>query len=106
MWKASGFVLLGLIFVAWIGSTAWTLGEERARSTPTQRPVAQAPGTKSAAPRPAPATAEKPETANQHVLPGRWVSRCVSEGRSSTLDCVVEQSAVVTQTGQLLVQVT
>jgi invasion protein IalB len=80
---------------------------------PAQRPTAQAQAQaqkpKPAAPAAPPAAAQpaSPATAdNQNVLPSRWVSRCVSDGRIGTPDCAVEQSAVVTQTGQLLASVT
>jgi invasion protein IalB len=39
------------------------------------------------------------------VLPSHWTSRCVSEARNGNVDCVVEQSAVVTKTGQLLADI-
>jgi len=78
---------------------------------PGQHPAAQAQKPKPASPAapqaavPAPPTAAAPAD-NQTVLPSHWVSRCASEGRSANLDCAVEQSAVVTQTGQLLASVT
>jgi invasion protein IalB len=56
-------------------------------------PVAQA--------TPAPAAAEG---ANTSAPPG-WVARCSSASRSSSLECAIEQSAVLTKTGQLIVLV-
>jgi invasion protein IalB len=56
-------------------------------------PVAQA--------TPAPAAAEG---ANTPVPPG-WVARCSSASRSAPLECAIEQSAVLTKTGQLIVLV-
>ena len=54
-------------------------------------PVAQA--------TPAPAAAEG---ANTPAPPG-WVARCSSASRSAPLECAIEQSAVLTKTGQLIV---
>jgi len=67
---------------------------------------AQAPKTKNnAAPlaqaTPAPAAAEG---ANTSAPPG-WVARCSSASRSAPLECAIEQSAVLTKTGQLIVLV-
>lgn len=56
-------------------------------------PVAQA--------TPAP-TAAAAEGANASAPPG-WVARCSSAGRGAPLECAIEQSAVLTKTGQLIV---
>ena len=56
-------------------------------------PVAQA--------TPAPPAATS-ENANTPAPPG-WVARCSSMSRSATLECAIEQSAVLTKTGQLIV---
>jgi invasion protein IalB len=63
----------------------------KAKSTAT--PVAQA--------TPAPAAAEG---ANASAPPG-WVARCSSASRGAPLECAIEQSAVLTKTGQLIVLV-
>jgi invasion protein IalB len=65
---------------------------------------AQAP--KKAAPAPAhtPAPAASPAPAEQPPAPG-WVSRCNSAGRETPLECAVEETAVLTKTGQLIVLV-
>ena len=57
-------------------------------------PVAQA--------TPAPGAAD--ETANAPASPG-WVARCSSANRGAPLECAIEQSAVLTKTGQLIVLV-
>jgi invasion protein IalB len=60
------------------------------------------PATTAAAPeQPAAAAAE-----GQDVLPSHWTSHCISEARNTNVECAVEQSAVVTKTGQLLADVT
>jgi invasion protein IalB len=86
------------------GSLAHAEPAAKAPTAPAQKSAPKAPA-------PAPATARAPEAkpqdlGNQNALPGRWTARCSSEGRTATLDCVVEQSAVMTQTGQLLLAIT
>jgi len=64
-----------------------------------------------AAPAPAPAHSPTPQTspspeqqAAQPPAPG-WVARCSSAGRDTPLECAVEETAVLTKTGQLIVLV-
>jgi invasion protein IalB len=52
---------------------------------------------------PAP-TAAAAEGANASAPPG-WVARCSSASRAASLECAIEQSAVLTKTGQLIVLV-
>jgi invasion protein IalB len=66
----------------------------RAKSNAT--PVAQA--------TPAPAAAAT-EGANTPAPPGGWIARCSSASRGAPLECAIEQSAVLTKTGQLIVLV-
>ncbi|MEH2533522.1 invasion protein IalB [Bradyrhizobium sp. AZCC 1588] len=66
---------------------------------------AQALKTKNAAPaaQPTPVpTAGPAEGANTSAPPG-WVARCSSASRGAPLECAIEQSAVLTKTGQLIV---
>jgi invasion protein IalB len=46
----------------------------------------------------------EPAPANTPPPPG-WAARCTSAGREAPLECAIEQSAVLTKTGQLLVLV-
>lgn len=102
----STFIVAVLVSVFSIGSALVAQAEPAAKSPPAQRPP-KAATPAPAAPPPPPAPEAKPQNpGGQNVLGGRWTSRCSSEGRSATLDCVVEQNAVVTQTGQLLLAVT
>ncbi|WP_065753105.1 invasion associated locus B family protein [Bradyrhizobium paxllaeri] len=65
-----------------------------------QAPKAKnAPATAQAAPPPAAATADG---ANAPAPPG-WIARCSSANRSAPLECAIEQTAVLTKTGQLIV---
>ena len=95
----STFIVAALVSVFSIGAALDAQAEPAAKSPPAQRPPkAATPAPTSAAPTPPPPAQEaKPQNAGgQNVLGGRWTSRCSSEGRSATLDCVVEQNAVVT----------
>ena len=60
-------------------------GQPQAQATPTPTP----------SPSPSPAAAPGP------AQPG-WIARCSSPGRDAPLECAMEQSAVLTKTGQLV----
>jgi invasion protein IalB len=53
---------------------------------------------------PTPQAAPSPDQAAQPPPPG-WISRCSSAGRNAALECAVEETAVLTKTGQLIVLV-
>jgi invasion protein IalB len=55
-----------------------------------------------AAPSPTPAPQADAAPANTPAPPG-WVARCSSASRDAPLECAVEQTAVLTKTGQLIV---
>ena len=67
---------------------------------------AQAPKAKNAQPvaqaTPAPTPAASEGAAASAPPPG-WIARCSSGRRSSSLECAIEQSAVLSKTGQLIV---
>ena len=68
---------------------------------------AQAPKTKNAAPAqavPSPAPSQPPDAANTPPQPG-WIARCGSTSRDAPLECAMEETAVLTKTGQLIVLV-
>jgi invasion protein IalB len=52
------------------------------------------------APAPAPSQAENPPANNPAA---GWIVRCTSAGRDAPLECAMEQTAVLTKTGQLIV---
>ncbi|WP_371419293.1 invasion associated locus B family protein [Bradyrhizobium sp. CCBAU 051011] len=62
---------------------------------------AQAPRAKNPSPV-AQATPAAAEGANMPAPPG-WIARCSSASRGAPLECAIEQSAVLTKTGQLIV---
>jgi len=63
---------------------------------------AQAPKAKNNAAQATPAPTAASEGANASAPPG-WVARCNSASRGAPLECAIEQSAVLTKTGQLIV---
>jgi invasion protein IalB len=73
-----------------------------------QTPQAPAPKAKAAprsaqaTPSPTPAPQADAAPANTPAPPG-WVARCSSPSRDAPLECAVEQSAVLTKTGQVIV---
>jgi invasion protein IalB len=71
-----------------------------------QVPKKGAPAAPAPAHTPAPAASSSPaeQQAAQPPAPG-WVSRCSSLGRDAALECAVEETAVLTKTGQLIVLV-
>ena len=82
-------------------ATAVALGSIGASQA--QAPKAKA-APKAAQSTPAPAAATQAETApgNAPAAPG-WVARCTSASRDAPLECAIEQTAVLTKTGQVIV---
>jgi len=56
------------------------------------------------APAPSPSTPQAEAPANATAQPG-WSSRCTSASRDAPLECAIEETAVLTKTGQLIVLV-
>jgi invasion protein IalB len=106
---ASKLIVAGIVPATVFGITLLAYGQSAPSSA--QHPAAQthqvkpAPPSAASASPPAPAAAADAHAAD-NVLPSRWTSRCASEARSAALDCAVEQSAIITQTGQLLASIT
>ena len=63
-----------------------------------QTPKAKGQAPTQATPTPSPSTAPAP------AQPG-WAARCSSPGRDAPLECAIEQNAILTKTGQLVVLV-
>jgi len=63
---------------------------------------AQAPKAKNAPPVAQATPAPTADGANMSAPPG-WVARCSSANRGAPLECAIEQTAVLTKTGQLIV---
>jgi invasion protein IalB len=68
---------------------------------------AQAPKAKGAAPAPAPqaTSAPAPQADPNAPPPPGWVARCAAASREAPLECAIEETAVLTKTGQLIVLV-
>ena len=65
---------------------------------------AQAPKAKGPPPSPVVPSTSSQEASNAPPQPG-WVARCASASREAPLECAVEETAVLTKTGQLIVLV-
>ena len=75
-----------------------------------QQPPAPAPKAKAAAPKAAQATptpSPSPQTDAAPAAPPQpgWIARCASASRDAPLECAIEQNAVLTKTGQVIVVV-
>jgi invasion protein IalB len=69
-----------------------------------QTPKAKgAPKAAQMAPQPASTSAPQADSPSANAPAPGWIARCSSTGRDTPLECAVEQSAVLTKTGQLLV---
>ena len=64
---------------------------------------AQAPKAKSAAPAQAAPSPTPSAQAEAAPAPPGWIARCTSLSRDAPLECAIEQTAVLTKTGQLIV---
>jgi invasion protein IalB len=85
-------VLLGAVLGWPTASAAQTAPKAKAPSTTAQQA-------------PTPATApQQADTANNPPQPG-WIARCTSASRDAPLECAIEETAVLTKTGQLIVLV-
>jgi invasion protein IalB len=71
---------------------------------PAQQPKAKGPAPHAAQATPAPAASPAEAAPTAPPQPG-WVARCVTASRAAPLDCEIQESAFVSKTGQLLVQV-
>jgi len=64
---------------------------------------AQAPKAKSAPPAQAAPSPTPTAQADAAAAPPGWIARCTSLSRDAPLECAIEQTAVLTKTGQLIV---
>jgi invasion protein IalB len=102
---------LAVLFCTHFGLAASALDPGRAFAQAPVPKAATRPATPAAAPpaskpqTPA-ATESQPPSAN-HAPPtaGGWVAKCVSESRQSPVECSMEQTVVLTNTGQLVASV-
>ncbi len=78
------------------------LGSQSYAQAPKSKPVPHAAPTSAA---PAPAPADPAPAANAAAPPPGWAARCTSLNREAPLECAMEQTAVLSKTGQLVVLV-
>jgi invasion protein IalB len=84
-----------LVAIAAFGSTGFSHAQQAAKPKGAAQ-ASQTTATPQAEPSPAPA--------NTPTQPG-WVARCSSASRDAPLECAIEQTAVLSKTGQLIVLV-
>ena len=72
---------------------------------PAQQPKARGPASRAAQATPAPAASPAEAAPNTPPPQPGWVARCAAASREAPLECEIQESAFVTKTGQLLVQV-
>ena len=85
-------VLASVIMLAWATEVA-------AQAAPPKKGVAPA------AAQAAPAPSATPQGAPNTPPPPGWVARCASTSREAPLECAVEETAILSKTGQLIVLV-
>jgi invasion protein IalB len=90
-------ILASLTFVVAVGFAAPGFGQ-----TPQAPKAKTPPRAAQATPSPTPTPQADAAPANTPASPG-WVARCSSASRDAPLECAVEQTAVLTKTGQLIV---
>ena len=90
--------LTALLAVAALGWVQPGLAQQQKKNQPHPAPAAQSAPSPAAAPQ-----ADAPVNAPPQQ-PG-WASRCTSSGRDAPLECAIEETAVLTKTGQLIVLV-
>jgi invasion protein IalB len=99
---APGAVLFGAVLLFCAVLLGAVLGWPAASAAQTA-PKAKAPST-TAQQAPTPAAAPQADTTNNPPQPG-WIARCTSASRDAPLECAIEETAVLTKTGQLIVLV-
>jgi invasion protein IalB len=91
-------ILASLTFVVAVGFASPGLSQQTPQAPKAKTP----PRAAQATPSPAPTPQADAASANTPAPPG-WVARCTSASRDAPLECAVEQTAVLTKTGQLIV---
>jgi invasion protein IalB len=88
-----------LVAVVALGPAGSSVAQQATKSKTTTTPAAQTPAT------PATPQAEPAAAPANTPAPPSWAARCTSASRDAPLECVMEQTAVLTKTGQLFVLV-
>ena len=85
-----------------VAGLALCAGTAHAQQAPKQQPKAAPP--RAAQPAPTQDSQPQGDASSGNAQPG-WVARCTSVSRDAPPECAIEQSAVLTKTGQLIVLV-
>lgn len=94
-------VVLRSFIIAAAASSVW-FGPAAAQSASKSKGPAAS--TAQATPSPSPSPPAEQGSSNGAAAPG-WAARCTSGSRDAALECAIEQTAVLTKTGQLIVLV-
>jgi invasion protein IalB len=96
-------VKISVVF-ATVAAIAFAItGSAEAQQPPA--PQAKAPAPKAAQATPAPSPSPQAEAAPAAPTQPGWIARCASTSRDAPLECAIEQNAVLTKTGQVIVVV-
>jgi invasion protein IalB len=85
-----------LLVLGWIGS-GYAQQAPKAKAAPRTAQTTAAPAA------PTPAVEPSANGATPAAVPPGWAARCTSASRDAPLECAIEQTAVLSKTGQLIV---
>ena len=94
-------VILSIVAAVALGTT----GAAFAQQPPTPAPKAKAPAPKAAQATPTPSPSPQADAAPAAPPQPGWIARCAGVSRDAPLECAIEQNAVLTKTGQVIVVV-
>jgi invasion protein IalB len=88
-----------LVAIVALGPAGSSVAQQATKSKTTPPPAAQSPAT------PAAPQADPAPTPGATPPPPSWAARCTSTSRDAPLECAMEQTAILSKTGQLFVLV-
>ena len=93
------------VAIAFFGPAGFSFAQQapKSKAAPHAAQTTAPPATPAPAATPAPPQAD-PAPANTPAAPG-WAARCASASRDAPLECAMEQTAVLSKTGQLIILV-
>jgi invasion protein IalB len=92
------------VILSIVAAVVFTIaGAAEAQQPPAQK--AKAPAPKAAQATPSPSPSPQAEAAPGTPPQPGWIARCASASRDAPLECAIEQNAVLTKTGQIIVVV-
>jgi invasion protein IalB len=95
-------VLIAVTTFAWLGQG---FAQQASKSKTPAHPAQTAPSPHPTQTTPAPLAQAEVAAGNAAPPPPGWAARCTSTSRDAPLECVIEETAVLTKTGQLIVLV-